>query len=190
VRSVGTELLREAHFELSYNPIKTDRGVVLGVMVLATDITEKVLDRQVSASREEQLYRQWAELETIYRVAPLAMCYFDASEYRIIRANKLHAETMGVPEEDLVGRCVLDIFPHRKGLREIFERVAQGESIHHLEFTTDFPSAPGVFRKWVLNYSPVFDVFGKVEMITSIAMEVTPDRPLNMDIPLRAVEVN
>jgi PAS domain S-box-containing protein len=173
VRLAGAAQLQEAHFELSYNPIKNDSGDVLGVMVLATDITEKVLDRQVSASREELLYRQWAELETIYRVAPLAMCYFDAREYRIIRANRLQAQTMGAPEEELIGKSVLQIFPHMTGLRELFERVAHGETINNLEFTTDFPSAPGIYRSWLLNYSPIFDAFGNVEMITSIAMEVT-----------------
>jgi len=159
-------------FELSYNPVRDHDNRVCGVLVLATDVTGKVLDRQVSAFREAQLYRQWAELETIYRTAPLAMCYFDAKEYRIIRANRIQAETMGAPAEELVGKSVLEIFPDMKGLREIFERVANGESINNLAFTTDFPSAPGVYRNWQLNYSPVFDAFGRVDMITSIAMEV------------------
>lgn len=162
----------EAHYELSYNPMKSRSGAVVGVLVFATDITEKVLDREVSTSREAQMYRQWAELDTIYRTAPLAMCYFDAKEFRIIRANSLQAETMGLSEQELIGRSVLEIFPEMKGLREMFERVARGESISNLEYTTDFPSAPGKLRDWVLNYAPVFDAFGKVEMITSIAMEV------------------
>ena len=173
-RPSESDAMQEAHYELSYNPIRDHDGRVCGVMVLATDITEKVLDRQVSASREAQLYRQWAELETIYRTAPLAMCYFDAHEYRIIRANSIQAETMGAPADQLVGKSVLEIFPDMPGLREIFQRVANGERIYDLPFTTDFPIAPGVYRHWRLNYSPVFDEFGRVEMITSIALEILP----------------
>jgi PAS domain S-box-containing protein len=168
--------VEEAHFELSYNPLRDPAGTVCGVMVLATDITDIALTRQVSDSRETQLYRHWAELETIYRTAPFAMCFFDATEFRIFRANKLQAETMGALAEELIGKRILDLFPNIRGLPELFARVAAGETITNFEFTTDFPSAPGVFRTWRLNYSPVFDPSGKVEMITSIALEIPSPR--------------
>jgi PAS domain-containing protein len=94
---------REEYYELNYHPVRNYGGMVCGVMVQATDVTEKVLDRQVSASREAHLYWQWAELENIYRAAPMAICNFDAKEYRILRMNDLQAETMGAPAESLIG---------------------------------------------------------------------------------------
>jgi PAS domain-containing protein len=164
---------REEYHELNYHPVRNYGGMVCGVMVQATDVTEKVLDRQVSASREAQLYWQWAELENIYRAAPMAICNFDAKEYRILRMNDLQAETMGAPAESLIGKRVLDIFPAMVGLPAILARAASGESIQNLVFTTDFPIAPGVLRSWLLNYSPIYDWDGKVEMITSMALEIT-----------------
>ena len=169
----GTGEVEETYFDFVYHPLRNGGGDVTGILCIASDVKDRVLATQVSESRENQLFRQWAELETIYRQSPIGMCLLDAKDYRILRVNDIQAELMGGPASELIGKKVLDIFPHIPVLKGLYERVAAGESLKNYELTTDLPNAPGVYRTWLLNFTPVMDAFGRVDHIASTALEIT-----------------
>ena len=90
-----TGRIEEGYFNTVCQPICNAFGVVAGVMVQSTDVTEMVLARDVKEHRERLLYRQWAELDAIYRSAPVAMMLIDATGFNILRLNEKQAELLG-----------------------------------------------------------------------------------------------
>ena len=87
LRNQQTGVTEDHYIDFVYHPAHDNSGAVFGIFVQAHDVTERVLARQVSQSRESQLYRQWAELDTMYRTAPVGMCLVDLEQYRILKIN-------------------------------------------------------------------------------------------------------
>ncbi len=96
-----TGLLVEAYFDIVYHPVRDAAGSVVNILAQATDVTERVLARQVSEHREQKLYRLWAELEAIYSVAPVGIAVIDATNLRLLRINQLQAAFLGDSRENL-----------------------------------------------------------------------------------------
>lgn len=67
LRCEDTGLLEEAYFDFTYQPIRSPSHDVEGIMVQATDVTERIRTRQEFARREHAIQMQWAELQAIDR---------------------------------------------------------------------------------------------------------------------------
>jgi PAS domain S-box-containing protein len=171
LRNQKTGEMEDHYFDFVYHPTRDAAGAVFGIFVQAFDVTERVLDRQVSESREEKLYRQWAELDTLYRTSPVSMCLVDAKDFRILRMNERMAFSAAEPAKELVGRNIFEVFP--QGPREQFEKAASGDSIRNFEVATSVKSMPGVLRHWLLNLGPLRGASGEVEAIACVSLEVT-----------------
>jgi PAS domain S-box-containing protein len=184
LRNPLTGVLEQHYFNFIYYPVRDGDGNVCGIMAQATDVTGNVLERQVVESREEQLYKQWAELDTIYRYSPMAMCLLDARDFRILRLNDFAAEQLGDHAENLIGRIVSDIVPGAAELMGLYRLVIKGEVIRNFEFTVELPPTSGVLRTWLLTLSPLFDDAGNVEMIESVGVEITDRLEANAPRPL------
>ena len=114
--------IEEGYFNTVCQPICNAFGEVAGVMVLSTDVTEMVLARDVKEHRERLLYRQWAELDAIYRSAPVAMMLIDATDLRILRLNEKQAELLGRSVSELLGKPLLEVVREPTGLRRVLTR--------------------------------------------------------------------
>lgn len=142
-----------------------------------TDLTqlkqaESALDRIRSA-----VQHQWAELETIYRTAPVGLSLFSADEFRYLRVNDTQADIIGYPVEQIVGKRFAEIAPGlAKTLEPLFQRVAQGESIRNFSLEGELPTQPGVHRYWTVSYSPVFNSQGDVQAISGVIFETTAQK--------------
>jgi len=169
----STGEIHHSYFDFVYHPLRDRDGEVCGVMAQATDVTEKILGEQVNEAREEQLYKQWAELDAIYRNSPLAMCLLDAKDYRILRLNDMQAELLGGRTDDLLGKCLPELVPDLATLRKLYARVARGEEVHNVEIRREVPPGAGVIRTWLVTCSPLFEETGVVGAIASIGMEIT-----------------
>jgi PAS domain S-box-containing protein len=84
-------------------PYRDAAGQILGVIVFATDITERI-------QAEQALHYEHEQYETIFHSAPLSIIYKDR-ENRIIRANHYAAKQMGYPLKQLAGLSMYDISP-------------------------------------------------------------------------------
>jgi PAS domain S-box-containing protein len=137
-----------------------------------TDLTElKRTERALEESRR-QLEQQFAEIETLYRTAPIGLAFFDPREFRYLRLNDAQAEIIGKPKSEILGRTLTEIAPI-EGLQEMFEQVAAGEPIVNQLLEGELPSRPGEKRAWRVNYFPVLSPGGRLQGIAAASLEVT-----------------
>ena len=68
---------------------------------------------------------QWAELEAIYRTAPVAMMLIDAKDFRILRLNEKQAELLGLGVAELLGKPLLKVRSRARRVEESADACAQ-----------------------------------------------------------------
>ncbi|MCB4821833.1 sensor histidine kinase [Roseicella aerolata] len=110
------------------------------------------------AASEREARRRLAELETLYRSAPLGLAQFDR-EFRFVRVNEAMAEINGLPVEAHLGHLAWALVPDlREAAEPLMRRVLeQRETITGIEFSGETPKAPGVKRDWIEQFYPVRD---------------------------------
>jgi len=145
------------------------------IIGFAEDITERKNAEGALAQSQQELEKQWAELETIYRTAPIGLALFDPVEFRYLRLNNRQAEIVGLPVEQILGKTLTEIAPI-EGLHEMFVRVAKGEPLRNALLEGELPMRPGEHRYWTVNYEPVFGPDGKVQAITAASLEITAQK--------------
>ena len=149
-----------------------DSGNILNWFGIGIDINDRKTFAETLQQRQEETERQRAELETIYQTAPIALALFDPLEFRYLRLNDRHSQTVGLPKDQILGRTLTEIAPIA-GLREMFEQVAAGNPIRNHILEGELPSRPGEHRFWNVNYFPVYNSEGVVQAITAASLEIT-----------------
>lgn len=176
IRRQHSDGFEDRYFDFVYCPVRDVKGNVYGVMVQAADVTEKVRVEEVSRYREEALFRQWAELDSIYRTAPVGIALLDAKSFRLLRVNERQAEMVGAPVGDLLGKKAQDLELIPPKLRELFERVSRGETVRDAVVETSLHSDASGHRTWLVNISPFLSATGETLAFTSISLEL-PGQP-------------
>jgi PAS domain S-box-containing protein len=156
-------------------PVRDESGKILDWLGVAIDIDDRKTFAETLQRRQDETERQRAELETIYQTAPIGLALFDPVEFRYLRINDRQCETLGLPREKILGRPIFEFAP-LKGLREIFERVAQGHLVRNLLLEGELPTRPGENRYWNVSYSPVYNPDGAVEAIAAVILEMTTQK--------------
>ncbi len=80
------------------------RGMVIGVVWTTTLLLLR------AKRAEERLYQAQKEQEVIFHSTP-AMIWYKDTNNRILRANRLAAESLGLPIEAIEGRSTYDLYP-------------------------------------------------------------------------------
>jgi PAS domain S-box-containing protein len=153
-------------------PVRDDSSKILDWLGVAIDIDDRKTFAETLQRRQDETERQRAELETIYQTAPVGLSLFDPVEFRYIRINDRQCETLGLPREKILGRTIFELAP-LKGLREIFEQVAKGNSVRNLLLEGELATRPGEHRYWNVSYSPIRNIDGTVEAIAAVVLEMT-----------------
>jgi PAS domain S-box-containing protein len=146
--------------------------VAIRLRGLAIDVTDRRKSSDALRERQEETERQRAELETVYRTAPIGLALFDPVEFRYLRVNDRQAQTLGLPREKILGRRITEIAP-LKGIEDLFREVAAGKTVRNYVFEGELPTRPGEHRFWNVNYSPIQGPNGKVEAIAAVIQEIT-----------------
>jgi PAS domain S-box-containing protein len=125
---------------------------------------------------------EMAEIDAIYRTAPIGLCVIDRN-LRYVRLNQRLAEMNGVPASDHIGRTVRDIVPHLADhleplLRQVIET---GVAIIGLEVQGETTAQPAKKRIWVESYAPLRNTAGQVVGVNVSAEEVTELRRLEAE---------
>ncbi len=136
-----------------------------GIMVFFRDITA---DRNL----HDSLRRQHAEIETVYRTAPIGLALFDPKEYRYLRLNDLQASFFGLRPDEIIGQKLTDMAPI-EGLKELFDQVAAGEPVTNFPLVGSLATDPATQRHWTVSYSPVVAEDGTVTAISAASLEIT-----------------
>jgi PAS domain S-box-containing protein len=168
-----TGAMEEGHFDSVFQPIRNALGEISGIMIQTTDVTQQVLERGVRENRETLLYRQWAELNSIYDNAPIGLILIETRDFRILRLNERQAALMGGSASDFLGKPIWDVVHDIPELPELFDRVIAGQMVDNHILEGELASSPGVHRYWLVNYAPTYSEDGKVEAITAVSLEIS-----------------
>jgi PAS domain S-box-containing protein len=166
------------HYRVSVDPGATGAGGSTRAWVFG-DVTD--WERQQAALRqsEEEAQVRLAEIEAVYRSAPVGLCVIDP-ELRFLRVNERLAEINGLPVEAHLGRTVREVVPHLADLVEsrFREILATGQPLLGFEVRGETASQPGVERRWVETWYPLFAADGRIVGINCAVEEVTEQRRL------------
>ncbi|HEX2560822.1 sensor histidine kinase [Phenylobacterium sp.] len=148
-----------------------ERRVAYKVFPTATGIA--VWFRNVTEARLQEEARL-AELEAIYRTAPVGLALLDRN-LRYVRCNDRLAEIDGVPAADHPGRRLDEVVNRAvaEAAEPIFASViASGRPIRDLEFSA-WSRLRNEVRTWVANVSPMPDRQGGVGALLVSVDEIT-----------------
>jgi PAS domain S-box-containing protein len=115
-----------------------------------------------------------AEIETVYRSAPIGLAVLDR-DLRYIRVNERLAEINGCSPAEHIGKTVREIVPDLADTVEpLFRRLFEtGEPLVNLEIQGETAAQPGVKRTWLENWYPLHDCAGQIVGINSTIEEIT-----------------
>jgi signal transduction histidine kinase len=146
-----------------------------GIMIFFRDFTTEKLDREELHRKTEEAQRQHAEIETVYRTAPIGLALFDTKDYRYLRLNDRQADFFGLKPEQIVGRTLTEMAPI-EGLRELFDQVRGGHPVINHQIEGTLVTDPSDYRYWLVSYFPVYGPDGTVQAITAASLEITQQR--------------
>ncbi len=153
-------------------PVRNAEGAIQQWLGVANDIHDHKSAAEVLRLKQMETERQRAEIEAVYRTAPIGLALFDPVEFRYLRLNDRQAEIVGLPCEQVIGSKVTDLAPI-VGLREMFEQVAAGHAIQDQLLEGALATSPDEHRYWNVNYFPVYGPDGTVQAISAASLEIT-----------------
>jgi PAS domain S-box-containing protein len=146
-----------------------------GIIVFFRDVTQQRAAHEELHRKNAQAERQAAEIETVYRTAPVGLALFDPVDFRYLRLNDRQAAFFGLKPEEVIGRSLTEMAPI-PGLKELFEQVREGTPVINYPLQGELISHPGEHRYWTVNYSPVKSPDGKVQAISAASLEITQQK--------------
>ncbi len=122
----------------------------------------------------DSLLEQLAELDHLYRTAPVGLCLLD-QDLCFLRINQWLAEMHRRPVSEHIGRTVRAILPKMASILEpVLQQVIEtGEPVLNLEVHSNTPAQPGGRRIWFENFYPLMSEDGKVRNISVVVQEIT-----------------
>jgi PAS domain S-box-containing protein len=138
------------------------------------DITDRKQAEQKLRESEMRAQEQLAELELLYRTAPIGLCLVD-KDLRYVRMNDQMAAFYGRPASEIIGSRIPDAIPElATKLAPIHRRVLQdGKSALNVEIRGATAAKHGVERHWLENYYPLKDRDGSVMGMSVVVQEIT-----------------
>jgi two-component system, cell cycle sensor histidine kinase and response regulator CckA len=129
---------------------------------------------QAPPQNNGNLRNQVAELEVIYRRAPVGLAVYDRN-LRFLRINDTLARFNNLSPAEHVGRRVDEVTPRfgneiAKCLQQVF---ASGESIVNVERHRAAPGNPAVEQEFLTSYYPLQGEDGTVVAVCSMVLEVS-----------------
>ncbi len=127
------------------------------VMLITEDITDQKKASIALKKSEEETCQKLAEIESIYRSAPVGLCVID-NKCRFIRINEELAEINGVPVADHIGRTIREVVPYIGDQAEaILQKILEtGQPQFNVEISGETISQPGVQRFWNESWFPLY----------------------------------
>ena len=146
-----------------------------GIVVYFRDITQDKALREFLERKTAEAERQHAEIESVYRTAPIGLALFDLDDYHYVRLNDRQASFFGMKPEEIVGKTLIEMAPI-EGLRELFDGVAAGVPVVAYPLEGSLVTDPGTHRYWTVSYFPVYGADGTIQGITAASLEVTQQK--------------
>ena len=137
------------------------------------------------------VHRRLAELEAVYRTAPVGLAVLDKS-LCILRANQSAAEILGDSLAHLAGLSIFDAAPSvANTLSHVFERALQhGESVLDLEVTSVADEETPVEHTWIVSCRPLLGENHEINAISLVLTDTSEHKRTEMEriVLSRAIE--
>ncbi len=146
-------------------PIRDGEGRIVAGIEVWSDITAR-------KAAGEALARQREELQAIFDALPASVFVKDRSN-RILRANQVFADSLGLPRAQIENRSTFDLFPAEQATafwRDDLEVIASGQPKTNILEST----RPRSEDRWALtNKIPYRDAQGEVAGVIGFALDIT-----------------
>ena len=166
------------YFNFVYQPYQEDDGTVIGVMVLATDVTEQVLARKKVEESEHRYHNM------IYS-SPSMIAIFKGEDMIIEIANDAILKSWG-KDRDAIGKSIFAVLPEIvvQGFKKLILNVYKTGVAYQSHETPVSLTRHGKVELsyYSFVYQPQRNAKGEIEGIAVIANEVTPQAILNKKI--------
>ena len=135
------------------------------------------------AESEARMREQFAELDQIYRTAPIGLAVF-GPDLRYLRVNEHLARMNGLSAEKHQGLMTRDVNPgvakaFESYLRQVFSR---GESILNVEIQSAMQA--GAERAWLVSFHPLRGASGVIFAISVVVLEITERRQVQQALSI------
>ncbi len=129
---------------------------------------------QALAKSEARAREQFAELDQIYRTAPIGLAVY-GPDLRYLRVNEQLARINGLPAEEHVGLMTRDTNPEvARAVEPYLRRVfSHGESILNAEIQGTTRAQSGALRAWLASFHPLRGDNGVITAISVVVLEIT-----------------
>ena len=143
-------------FLLRIKPYRTTENLIDGYVLSFVDITSRKKFEETLRRNEQDLARQYAELENLYDTTPIGLALI-SRDYRWLRINETLAAINGHSVAAHDGKNHRELLPDiAPEVEEIFDRVFDtGEPVLGYEINGQTPADPGTTRYWICDYYPV-----------------------------------
>ena len=152
-----------------YTPHKSEEGEVLGVIVHASDITERK-ESEIALRKSEE------RLRTLIEEAPIAICFFTGREMKIELANRLTIEAWGT-DHSVIGMPLEEAVPLMKDqpYLSILDKVfTSGETFSDIAAPVQLiENGIATTRYYNYTFKPLLNDSGEVYGILDMAVDVT-----------------
>ena len=122
VRTETGQLL-DSYYTFTYQPYR-EAGEVVGVSILAFEVTPQVLARQQAATLQAEASRRDAQLQAVFEQAPVAIAVLRGPTFVVELANPGMCELWGHAHEDVMGKPLFTGVPELVG--QAFEQLLEG----------------------------------------------------------------
>ncbi len=161
--------LKDFYFDFTYSALRDEEGNINGVLILATDVTQRL--KNVRKLQESE-----SQIRAIVNSAPAAMAVFRGKDLIIDVTNKAFQEIVG-RKEDITGMPLLEAMPEMAGQKSIdlmHHVLETGEKVHNYARQVDIVKHGVMTHNYYnVSYTPLFDADGKVTAVLDVAIDVT-----------------
>ena len=109
---------RLRYFNLTYSARRNEAGMIDGIMILGTEITDQVESSKkledLVAERTQELRESESFLDSVIENIPNMVFVKDAKDLRFVRFNRAGEELLGLPRSELLGKSDYDFFPREQ----------------------------------------------------------------------------
>lgn len=161
--------VNDVYLDFVYSPLKNDKGIINGILVLATDVTQQVIAKKMMVESE-------ARFRGIVEEAPVATAVYIGKDLIVEIANEAMFTLWGKTKK-VIGMKLAEALPELEG--QPFIDILQNIFTHKQPFNGQEAKADlfvdGKLQTFYFNftYKPLFDSKDEVYAILNMAIDVT-----------------
>jgi PAS domain S-box-containing protein len=172
--------------KMTIAPVRDLENAISNYIAIKEDVTDRRAAQASLRIQEEKARKHLAEIELIYKHAPVGLAVIDR-EYRVLRINERLAAVCNLSAAQATGRKIVDLTPGIAAeLIESWRKVLEdGEPKLDVEIHEGSASSGGA-QDWLCSYFPLKAESGEVISVIASVLDITSRK--RMEKALRASE--